>query len=99
MVPADKVVTCKPNDSIRHVSELLLKHNIGAVVVMNETNMPMGLVTKTDILKAYKDNLTLDHMADEIMSRELEACEQHMSRDQAARILERNQVRGWNAVA
>ena len=94
MVPASKVITCEPKDTIRHVSELLLKHNIGAVVVMNETNNPVGIITKTDILKAYNDKLTLDDTADEIMSRTLEACEEHMSRDQVARVLERNKVSG-----
>jgi CBS domain-containing protein len=84
-----------PNDTIRYVSELLLKHNIGAVVVMKEAKFPVGLVTKTDILKAYKENLTLDHTAEDIMSRELEACEEHTSRDQAARIMERNKVRAY----
>ncbi|KAL3942488.1 MAG: hypothetical protein SGARI_000252 [Bacillariaceae sp.] len=57
---------------------------------MKETNNPIGLITKTDILKAYHDNLTLDDFAEEIMSRVLEACEEHMSRDQAARVMERN---------
>lgn len=93
MVTADNVVSCKPDDTIRTVSELLLRHKIGAVVVLKDSNNPVGMITKTDILKAYNNELTLDHTAEAIMSKELEVCDENMSRDQAARVLERNKVR------
>jgi CBS domain-containing protein len=91
MVPAEKVVCCDPKDSIRKVMDLLLEHKIGAVVVLKD-NVPLGIVTKTDLVRAYQENLTLDHCAEEIMSTQLETCDETMDRDQAARILERNKV-------
>jgi CBS domain-containing protein len=91
MVPTDKVVCCDPKNTIRKVMDTMLEKKIGAVVVLKE-NVPLGIITKTDIMKAYKDNLTLDHSAEEIMTTNLETCDETMSRDQAARVLERNKV-------
>jgi CBS domain-containing protein len=92
MVPAEKVSTCEPTDSIRKVLDMMLEKNIGAVVVLvtGTFHVPIGIVTKTDILAAYKKNLTLDHMVKEIMSKDLETVEENMSRDQAARAFEKN---------
>lgn len=94
MVPADKVVTCKQTDTIKTVMDLLLEHQIGAVVVPNAPDHPVGIITKTDIVQAYHDNVALDHKAQEIMQTGLETCDENMNRDQAARILERNKVGG-----
>lgn len=92
MVPADKVVTCKQTDTIKTVMDLMLQHNIGAVVVPNAPGHPIGIITKTDLVQAYHDNVMLDHKAQEIMRTGLEVCDENMNRDQAARILERNKV-------
>ena len=60
MVPADKVVCCDPKNTIRKVMDTMLEKKIGVVVVVKD-NVPLGIISKTDIMKAYKDNLTLDH--------------------------------------
>jgi CBS domain-containing protein len=93
MVPAEKVFTVAPTDTIRQAMDLMLEHKIGAVVVLvtGTYHVPIGIITKTDLLKAYHDNLTLDHPVKEIMTKDLATCTETMSRDQAARILERNQ--------
>ena len=97
MVPAEKVITCQRGDTIRSLVELLLEHKIGAVVVLEEpSGYPAGIVTKTDILRAYNANLTLEDKVEAIMSRHLATCDETMSRDQAARVLERNKVRYRN---
>jgi CBS domain-containing protein len=91
MIPAEKVVTCGPKDTLRKAMDLLLEHKIGAIVVL-EDNKSLGIITKTDILKAYKDEVSLDHPVEQIMSTKLETCDETMSRDQAARVLEQNKV-------
>lgn len=53
----------------------------------------VGIVTKTDLVKAYNAGLLLDRPVKEIMTTEdlLATCTEHMSRDEAAKILEHNQ--------
>ena len=45
-----KVVTVKPNTSIKETAHLMKKKKIGCVPVVNEGNL-VGLVTTTDILR------------------------------------------------
>ena len=92
MVPEDKVVTVSPTDTIKTAMDLMLEHNIGAVVVLvtGTYHVPIGIVTKTDLMQAYHDNLALNHPVKEIMASNLATVTETMSRDQAARVLERN---------
>jgi CBS domain-containing protein len=92
MVPAEKVITVSPTDTIKQAMDLMLKHKVGAIVVLVTGNyhVPIGIVTKTDLVNAYHDNLPIDHPVKEIMSHDLATCTETMSRDQAARVLEKN---------
>ena len=59
MKPAKDVAKCYPSDTIEKALELTLG-DVGAVVVLHEHGMkqiPIGLVTKTDLLQAYKDKV------------------------------------------
>jgi CBS domain-containing protein len=45
------VYTCAPDDSLADVADLLVGHNIGSLVVMQDDEM-VGIVTERDILRA-----------------------------------------------
>lgn len=45
------VHTCSPDDSLAEVVDLLVGHNIGSLVVMDEGQM-VGIITERDILRA-----------------------------------------------
>jgi CBS domain-containing protein len=95
MIPADKVMTVAPTDSARKAMDLMLKHKIGAVVVLvtGTYHVPIGIITKTNLIEAYHDGLTLDRAVKEIMNKQdLVTCTENMSRDQVARILETNKT-------
>mmetsp|Transcript_10328 Transcript_10328/g.19824 ORF Transcript_10328/g.19824 Transcript_10328/m.19824 type:complete len:207 (-) Transcript_10328:184-804(-) len=103
MTPAAKVVTALPEDSIRRVMDLMLQHNISAVVVVkyeykrtdddspDETlfMIPLGIITKSDLLLAYHEpGININHPCRVIMSDHLTTCSPNMDRDEAAAILE-----------
>ncbi|MEM0120273.1 MAG: CBS domain-containing protein [Thermoprotei archaeon] len=46
------VVTCHMNDNLAHVRNLLLRHDIGRVVVVDDGHVT-GVVTWTDLIKAF----------------------------------------------
>lgn len=98
MKPADKVITVASTDTIRKALDLMLEHKIGAIVVLatGTEQMPVGIVTKTHLVKAYHEGTsTLDHHVKEIMATgedELVTCHETTNRDDAARILERHQT-------
>ena len=100
MVPAEKAITVSPWDSISTVMDLMLEHNIGAVVVVRleesregselaTFHRACGIITKTDVIAAYKNTyIGIDYPCHHIMSSHLATCTPQMSRDQAARIME-----------
>ena len=90
MVPADQVVTVACTDTLQDAMDLMLEHKIGAVLVLEAglTRKPAGIVTKSDFLKAFHNNLSLDHSCAEIMSRHLITCSANSDRSKAAQILE-----------
>ena len=46
------VVTIRPEQSVKEATRLLVEHNIGALVVVNEARQPVGIISERDILRA-----------------------------------------------
>ena len=85
----------------------MLLHKVGAVVIVNThtsevedgreayTSIPvaMGIVTKSDLLQAYRDRVDIDSPCHQIMGdRKLVSCLPSDDRDAVARILETHQT-------
>lgn len=66
MVPKEKVKTCVATDTIESVLDQLLDNKISAVVCV-EGDKAAGIITKTDIAKAYKKQTPLDTKISDIM--------------------------------
>ena len=94
MVPAEKVATCSSTDTIQQAMDTMLEKKVGSVVVLvtGAYHVPVGIVTNTDFVSAYKRGLTLNHAVEEIMSKDLQTCDINLSRDGAAALLERNKT-------
>ena len=57
-VMTPSVLSCKPEDSLRSVLELMVTHKVGAIVV-EENNRAVGLVSESDALKFIQESKTL----------------------------------------
>lgn len=53
------VVTVRPEQTIRETLALLAEHNIGALVVVDETQKPVGIVSERDIVRALAKTETV----------------------------------------
>jgi CBS domain-containing protein len=51
-----KVVTVRPDDTIRQALALLAEHNIGALVVVDDGGHPMGILSERDIVRKAARN-------------------------------------------
>lgn len=51
-----KVHTVRSEQTIQAVTGLLVQHNIGALVVVNEAGEPIGIVSERDIVRAVARN-------------------------------------------
>jgi CBS domain-containing protein len=63
-VMTSQVVTVHRGATLRAAVERLLAERVGSVIVVDEKNIPVGMVTETDVLKAaYKTEAPLDEIA------------------------------------
>ena len=106
MTPADKAITASPFDTIGKVMALMQEHKVGSIVVLHEEPhvvnqqqpdlfaRPLGIITKSDILRAYnhKTHTSVQDPCRKIMHTDLAVVTPHMSRNQAAAIMQRNKI-------
>jgi len=91
MIPLGKVVTCLRTDTVESVIDKLLGNKISAVVVVEEEKA-VGIVTKTDVVRAYKIGLALDSNIECLMSTKLKTVQHNIPGDKAATIFETNTI-------
>ena len=51
-----KVITIQPEQTVRQAVGLLAEHNIGALVVVDRTPQPVGILSERDIVRAAAGN-------------------------------------------
>ncbi len=53
------VITIGPDKTIRDALAILARHNFGALVVVNESNKPIGIISERDIVRLAAKNENL----------------------------------------
>ena len=92
MAPADQIITCAPTDTIESVVDKVLDNHISSVVVV-DGHKAVGIVTKTDLTRAYKKGYTLDKTVDSIMTtKDLLTVNKDLPADSATAIFNENKV-------
>ncbi|MBW2678974.1 MAG: CBS domain-containing protein, partial [Deltaproteobacteria bacterium] len=67
-VMTQDVWACRDNDSLFTVIEILSAHNMSAVLVQNEVQSSVGVISKTDLIVAYHHGMSPGTEAREIMN-------------------------------
>ena len=91
MIPADKVIKVTSSDTIGDALDKMLEHHISAVVV-EENDTAVGIITKTDIAKAYKESIPLNEKAEAIMTRQVKTVLHSLQRDVAAKVFSESNI-------
>lgn len=58
-VMSGNVYSCQAGDTIRHVEELMRRHRVRRVPVVDEHNCPVGMLSLADLARGASDNLHL----------------------------------------
>ncbi len=67
-----RVVTVRPEQSIREALRLLAEHNIGALVVVAEAETPVGIVSERDIVReAARSESVFGRTVADLMTRDV----------------------------
>lgn len=68
----DKVITIRPEQSIREALVVLAQHNIGCLVVIDESRRPIGMLSERDIVRtAVKNEAVFGQTVTQLMTRNL----------------------------
>ena len=71
-VKGPKVVTVRPEQTIRQALLLLAEHNIGALVVVDEGGRPVGILSERDIVReAARNEAVFSLVVSTIMTRDV----------------------------
>ena len=68
------VTACLENDALVAIIEELTAHRCGAVLITDAENKAAGVVSKTDLIVAYKHGVTVDVSAQTVMSAPVKSC-------------------------
>ena len=90
MVPKEQVHVCTEWDTIHSAMETLLDKKISAVVVIDKDGKPVGILTKTDCVRAYHEGVSHSQKVGLIMVKDVDTVLETDSRDQAASLFEHN---------
>ncbi|MCE4609225.1 MAG: CBS domain-containing protein [Desulfurococcales archaeon] len=71
-IPVEKamsknIITVEPTKSIKTAAQLMLRFKIGGLPVVDPTGRLVGIITRTDIVKAYADRFANKHTVEELM--------------------------------
>ncbi len=67
-----KVVTIRPDQTIRQALQLLAEHNIGALIVVDEGVHPVGILSERDIVReAARNEAVFSLVVSAIMTRDV----------------------------
>jgi len=88
------VVTLRPSSTIRELIELLAEHNIGAVIVADDENPVLGIVSERDVVRRLTSGEDILATAvEEIMTREVKTAAPNDSVDDLMLIMTEHRIR------
>jgi CBS domain-containing protein len=68
----DRVVTIRPEQSIREALAVLAQHNIGCLVVIDDGRRPIGMLSERDVVRtAVKNEAVFTLTVSQLMTRNL----------------------------
>lgn len=84
-VAAVGLKSLKESDSLSIVLEEISSYRFGAILITDEFYTPTGVISKTDLILAYKHGIDLDVPASAIMSQPVQTCSSDELLEQALR--------------
>jgi CBS-domain-containing membrane protein len=90
----DKVITVKKEATVEEAVELLNKHEIGCLVVV-ENGKPVGIITERDLLKRVlpKSEVLRNMKVMEVMSKPLVSVEPKVQIEEAAKLMFQKKIK------
>ncbi|MEE9229712.1 MAG: CBS domain-containing protein, partial [Acidobacteriota bacterium] len=66
------VITVRPDESLKDAIDLLVEHDIGALIVVDELGQPVGIISERDIIReAARTETVLAQTVARVMTKDL----------------------------
>jgi CBS domain-containing protein len=89
-----KVVTARPEQTIKEIIALLTQYNIGALVVLDGAGKPIGIVSERDIIhEAARNDQVLAQTVDKVMTRNISTGSPHDELESVSRTMTEKRFR------
>lgn len=85
------IIACRPDTPMNEVVRIISDTDVHAIVVMDEDNHPLGMVTHMDIIRLFDQDLA-KYTAQDVMSHTIYDIEAHESAKSAADKMLANRV-------
>ncbi len=97
------VIAASPYDNLAHIRKLMIRHHIGRIVIV-EGSRPVGIITKSDFIRAIFSRRRFakpleEIKAEEVMTRDLIVIDENRSIKAAAKLMVRKNVSGLPVVS
>lgn len=94
-VMSSPVITVNEDSTVEEVAKLMAKHNIGCVIVTQDKEKPIGIITEHDLVTRVmsKDLRPSEVKSKEVMSSPLITIESEKTIMEAARIMSKRDIR------
>jgi CBS domain-containing protein len=79
------VSALEETDPLSRVMEVLAAQRFGALLIRGQDGLPAGVISKTDLILAYRHGMPLEAPAGTVMQRPVQACDQKVPLAQALR--------------
>ena len=90
---AQTISTAKPGDTIQHVAQLMKKEDAGFIPVVDSGSL-LGVITDRDIvIRCLAEGKGLSEKVDGCMSKDVATVEADADIEEAAKIMERQEIR------
>ena len=95
------VVTVEPGDSIQTIVDMLARHRIGAVVVVDPSGGIAGIVSERDVVRAMVGDAAavVSKTAKDIMTAKVRTCTPHDSEAELMQMMTESRIRHLPVIA
>jgi predicted transcriptional regulator len=87
MIQKKDVVAVRSNQTIREAGKLICDKGIGSVVVISDTEVPVGTITRTELVQGYITDVPVGNTMVHIMRTQLVWIEDTKQKDQLAELM------------
>ena len=88
-----KVITAKPNTTVKEIIKTLYEKHIGCVVILEDNSKVVGIFTERDAIRLVAENVQLNQSVDNLMTKNVITLKEDFSINEVRKILSAHKVR------